>query len=650
MAVKYNFELNNNITLLSSKQFEQILSSDHYIKNGNDTNQEVYDIKSNKLRAIYNEFTNVEMDNDYRKISDHIESYINNPYRSTDIYNESWAFEDRGFELLKVPKNTQIYKSPAIYEPGQIDKPISYFSNAKTAAMYWKKYAGAFINYNINQDIILFVNSDANLRIILNDDNTPQTVKDAINMLYIVTENNNIVESTKYYNKNVAYIHYLYKIVQTDREKVYGYYNIPLLINRQEYEKIISEFVIKYYGVAGIIYPRAAAVNRLKPIPEYIAINPIYATADLSSPHTRLNYDLVPFSYNKKTCSSHNVNYNYNKHFYRGLINAAKISDKWQMPAKISDKWQMPALQTNETTLSIFTLNVLGMKSINALCDDNQILADFITVIKYQNADICSFQEAPLAHMHAIYEREFKAEYPFYAVALNAKKTDDMGLFVMFKGRPENLEIIKYQYANSRHRDYIICRYGNVHVAFCHIEYFTFIYPDQLPHVFINKLDKKELGQVEVLTGIVNNLNGAPNAVLIGDFNFRPCEEAFTFLTSCGFNTMDTPPTVVNNTISDYGWARGLAFNNTVFNYHHSDHNGLRMELNLNNNPAVDLSYNLNPIHDVKIFGGSGFFNERLIIAIVILIILILLFGVIYLSQIFKPNFPPLRQRQVRPF
>ena len=605
MAVKYNFELNNNITLLSSKQFEQILSSDHYIKNGNDTNQEVYDIKSNKLRAIYNEFTNDKIDNDYRKISDHIESYINNPYRSTDIYNESWAFEDRGFELLKVPKNTQIYKSPAIYEPGQINKPI--------------------------------LNSDANLRIILNDDNTPQTVKDAINMLYIVTENNNIVESTKYYNKNVAYIHYLYKIVQTDREKVYGYYNIPLLINRQEYEKIISEFVIKYYGVAGIIYPRAAAVNRLKPIPEYIAINPIYATADLSSPHTRLNYDLVPFSYNKKTCSSHNVNYNYNKHFYRGLINAAKISDKWRMPA----------LQTNETTLSIFTLNVLGMKSINALCDDNQILADFITVIKYQNADICSFQEAPLAHMHAIYEREFKAEYPFYAVALNAKKTDDMGLFVMFKGRPENLEIIKYQYANSRHRDYIICRYGNVHVAFCHIEYFTFIYPDQLPHVFINKLDKKELGQVEVLTGIVNNLNGAPNAVLIGDFNFRPCEGAYTFLTSCGFSTMDTPPTVVNNTISDYGWARGLAFNNTVFNYHHSDHNGLRMELDLNDNPAVDLSYNLNPIHDIKIFGGSGFFNERLIIAI---IILILLFGVIYLSQIFKPNFPPLRQRQVRPF
>jgi hypothetical protein len=216
MAVKYNFELNNNITLLSSKQFEQILSSDHYIKNGNNTNQEVYDIKSNKLRAIYNEFTIVELDTDYRKISDHIESYINNPYRSTDIYNELWAFEDRGFELLRVPKNTQIYKSPAIYEPGQINKPISYFSNAKTAAMYWKKYAGAFINYNINQDIILFVNSDANLRIILNDDNTPQTVKDAINMLYIVTEKTNIVESTKYYNKNVAYIHYLYKIVFED--------------------------------------------------------------------------------------------------------------------------------------------------------------------------------------------------------------------------------------------------------------------------------------------------------------------------------------------------------------------------------------------------------------------------------------------------
>jgi hypothetical protein len=266
---------------------------------------------------------------------------------------------------------------------GKNKVPMTWVGDLTTAGCYLRRFYGGFLEFKVNKDINLFVNSAHNLRAlrkfiyhrlrfiemknvsieeklrIFTSEYFGRRLADEINKfeydirtysadylknilfsiddLYCIDDDADIAdiiinELEKHPEVNQLR---LYNKIITKNRPLYGYIKKPSVSLNEIVgnERVINEFLNRRFGIDGVIYPRAIMATLGQFYHECIAIMPEYLTVQPDSDHSWMNWGFNPpptpgFELNRGYSSNGDNKFRYMDKYTRGRKYIDNLSTK----------------------------------------------------------------------------------------------------------------------------------------------------------------------------------------------------------------------------------------------------------------------------------------------------------------------------------
>jgi len=512
---------------------------------------------------------------------------------------------------------------------------MAWVGDTSTAACYLKRFYGGFLEYEVNADLALFMNTAENFRQLKRFLTTrlyymslQMSDKEKIQkyfelMLPGADFNNyynhdilNVKNANHYYAELKEFEHdirtysieYLQKIIKCVDElyyveedsSVYQETKKALKRNKHKSQILLYNKIITYgRPVYGYMKKPAVALDYIltneRIVNEFLTrrfkIKGVFFPRTITitldhfyheclailpeylTPNLQSEHSWPNWEYDLEKLTKYKFELNTNK--YNALNTKFKYTEKY------FNGMAAPPFTIDKTAndITIFSLNVHSFGNLNAFDSDEKTTSDLINLIKSAGADIVAFQEAEPNKAHIITSA---CGYKYFYFIANGDTIGHCGVFVATMHRPSNVHSAVRMYPSgggrhNKHRGYLTFCYLGHNMAFCHIEVGEAIVKFARPNLkerFKYAAELKHNTQSNAVSDIIETCR--PD-IIVGDFNFMPIEPPYDILQSQGFTATNlTLTTNVHYSVTDYIFYKNVNVRHSaVIQYPHSDHNAI---------------------------------------------------------------------------
>jgi len=478
-------------------------------------------------------------------------------------------------------KDNYIYKGTKyFYKPEEEkqllkDVPFGYYGDKYIAYFYARRYCGGLQVYKLNRDIKLFnVTNDKNIKLILKmiikqfnlgksdeiffDNTTYRELYKAIKVKYGVEINKyyQAYNIAKYTNFDDIWLYYPdqknYFLNSSDKSYTGWYYGAGKIdrICAKGIMLLIKDKFDGLTGKGGFYSPYLSSTST-----ELILWN----QDEILKRRPNHKYDTMqfvkklsfnPFEINFNTIyANNNKNFKMIKFYLNHKLDLSKIN-----------------ISSNKNNVRIMSLNVHNFNSINLNDTKSFILLKILNICDHLSIDICCLQE--------YFDHNFKIESSKYSYI---KSNKHYGLVILYKKDLPIKNINHFLLPNEvflrQMRFGLMFELYDKKYIITHLEIGKRFYDRSSSMVYAKELYEIIMFNSKLRIKQLNEILKYDPDYIIGDFNFTPLDEEYTYLTKTkNYHTKLVDYTTPHNTQVDFVFSKTDIKLISRLNFQYSDH------------------------------------------------------------------------------